>query len=400
MRMRLGEAHVSAAAVLLLAAAASGCGRPTASGVRTERVAIMAPSLVGSVLSNAPEQPALVLLPPSYAASGRAYPVIYFLAGFTTDVTEFIDGEIAGLDLRRLMAEHGAKRPEAEAIVVVVNGRNALGGSFYVNSPVTGRWEDHVVADVVPWVDAHYRTVQGRDGRLLAGEGMGGFGALHVAMRHPDLFGAVYAVGLEAFDETGLDDLEMATRPALVKAWFIEKERMERWPAAEAPRRLASFARELYAADSARFNNPRGSAYAYGAAFAPDPGGEPPYVKYPWRETPAGPVVDRENRRLWEDGYGGWEAKIARHLDALRSLRAIGIDVAAGDLARTSRAWMPRGGRKVAALLRESGIAVEYAEHDGEHYQRLAARIEQGLLPFFARFVSGATGRAPREGAR
>jgi hypothetical protein len=183
-----------------------------------------------------------------------------------------------------------------------------------------------------------------------------------------------------------------------VKAWFIEKERMARWPAAEGPARLADFARALYAADSRGFNSLRGSAYAYGAAFAPDPAGGPPYVKYPWRETPAGPVVDPLNRRLWEDGYGGWEAKIARHLDGLRSLRAVGIEVAGGDLARATRAWMPRGGRKVAALLREAGITVEFVEHDGRHYERLAARIEQGLLPFFTRFASGAGGATPREG--
>jgi hypothetical protein len=54
----------------------------------------------------------------------------------------------------------------------------------------------------------------------------------------------------------------------------------------------------------------------------------------------------------------------------------------------------------VGALLRGAGIGVEYAEHDGEHYERLAERIEQGLLPFFARFVSQAAGGAPREGKR
>jgi hypothetical protein len=396
----LVDGRTIAAAALLLAAAVAGCGHAPEAGVRAERIAIPAPSLAGSVIHNAPEQPALVLLPASYAFSNRSYPVIYFLAGFTTDVTEFIDGTIEGLDLRRLLAEHCARRPEAEAIVVVPNGRNVLGGSFYVNSPVTGRWEDYLVADVVPWVDAHYRTVRDRGSRLLAGEGMGGFGALHVAMLHPDAFGAVYAIGPEAFDETGLDDLGIVTRPVLVKAWFLTQDRMAGWPAQEAPRRLAGLMGELYAADSGRFNRPRGSAYAYGAAFAPDPRGGPPYVAYPWRETASGPVADPEYRLAWERGYGAWEEKIARNLEGLRSLRAIGIDVAAGDLKRASRAWIPRGGRKVAALFREAGIGIEYVEHDGEHYDRLAARIEQGLLPFFARFASGASGDSPREAKR
>ena len=45
-----------------------------------------------------------------------------------------------------------------ELMVVVVSGRNALGGSFYVNSPVTGAWEDYVVRDVVGFIDGRYRT--------------------------------------------------------------------------------------------------------------------------------------------------------------------------------------------------------------------------------------------------
>ncbi|MBZ5640324.1 MAG: esterase family protein [Acidobacteriia bacterium] len=361
-----------------------GCARSPDAGPGEGRVAIPAPSLAGSVLSNAPEQPALVLLPASYASSGRAYPTIYFLPGFTTDVTEYIDGSFNGLDLRRVMAAHGAAHPGAEAIAVIVNGRNALGGSFYVNSPVTGRWEDDVVLDVVPWIDAHYRTIRRREARLLAGEGMGGLGALHLAMRHPDLFGAVYALSPEVFDEKGLDDQGMLSRPALVKAWRIESERIAGWPAAEGPARLLQFVGELYAANSQRFNRSRAFAYAYGAAFAPDPGGGPPFMAYPLRESAGTTVMDPERRRLWEDGYGGWEAKIAAHREGLRSLRAIGLDIGRND----ALAWVPRGARRVADLLRQSGIEPEVNEHDGGHWDRLGERIEQGLLPFIARHVA------------
>ena len=49
-----------------------------------------------------------------------------------------------------------------EMIIVMPNARNAFEGSFYANSPVTGRWEDFIVRDLVGWVDRRYRTVRSR----------------------------------------------------------------------------------------------------------------------------------------------------------------------------------------------------------------------------------------------
>lgn len=374
------------AAVVAFAACALSCSAPSVPRARTDRVLIPSPSLAGSVLPNAPEQPALVLLPASYTSASHPYPVIYFLPGFTTDVAEYLDGSIGGLDLPVALAAHCVRHPGAEAIVVVVNGRNVLGGSFYADSPVTGRWEDYVVEDVVPWVEARYRAIRDRRARLLAGEGMGGFGALHLALRHADVFGSVYAISPEVFDETGLDDLGLLARPALVKAWRIERERMALWPAAEATSRLARLMDELYSANSQRFNQARGFVYAYGAAFAPDPGAGPPFVAYPLRDSAEGTVVDPELRRLWENGYGGWEAKIASHRDQLHSLRAVGLDIARND----RLAWVPRGARRLVALLRDAGIGAEVTEHDGGHWDRLGERFEQGLLPFYVRQVAGA----------
>ena len=164
-----------------LLAAVSGCGSSAAE--RMARIDVPAPSLAGSVMPNPPAEPALVLLPPNYAAGARTYPVVYYLPGFTTGITEYVDGTFDGFNLGRTLdrlVESG--RIEA-MIVVVLNGRNVFGGSFYVNSPVTGRWEDYVVRDVIPYVESHYRVARHSGGRGVAGESMGGFGALHLAMR-------------------------------------------------------------------------------------------------------------------------------------------------------------------------------------------------------------------------
>jgi pimeloyl-ACP methyl ester carboxylesterase len=51
-------------------------------------------------------------------------------------------------------------------------------------------WETYHLTQLIPWIDAHYATVASRDGRAVAGESMGGLGAMHYAAKRPDLFTA------------------------------------------------------------------------------------------------------------------------------------------------------------------------------------------------------------------
>jgi S-formylglutathione hydrolase FrmB len=79
-------------------------------------------------------------------------------------------------------------------IVVAPNGSNKYHGAFYANSSTTGNWDDYIVKDVVGYVDSHYRTLASAEHRGLAGHSMGGYGALTLGFRHPDVFGSIYAM--------------------------------------------------------------------------------------------------------------------------------------------------------------------------------------------------------------
>jgi len=79
----------------------------------------------------------------------------------------------------------------AEAIIVMPDGFTRYGGSQYLNSSATGRYEDHLVREVTPWVDRRYRTIPEPEARAIAGKSSGGYGALVQAMRHPDVWGLV-----------------------------------------------------------------------------------------------------------------------------------------------------------------------------------------------------------------
>jgi S-formylglutathione hydrolase FrmB len=125
--------------------------------------------------------PVVVATPPSYGAeSGRRYPVLYFLHdGQGDEAVLFRQGVIDALD-----AEMRAGRLP-EMIVVCPRGS----GTWWVDAQDgKRRMASFLSDDLVPFVDAGYRTRASRHGRLVAGISMGGYGALRWALARPDLF--------------------------------------------------------------------------------------------------------------------------------------------------------------------------------------------------------------------
>lgn len=134
-----------------------------------------------------------VILPPSYDRDPkRSYPVIYMLAAFAGTGWQMLARSpfAEALD-ERLARLYQSEPAMAECIVVLPDCCTALGGSQYVNSPALGNYEDHVVKEVVPWIDRRYRTLDAPAHRAVVGRSSGGLGAVWLAMNHPELFGAV-----------------------------------------------------------------------------------------------------------------------------------------------------------------------------------------------------------------
>ncbi len=124
-------------------------------------------------------------LPPGYGEEERAYPVVYLLHGYGGDHTNWVRMGDAAITADSLIAV-GAVPP---VILVMPDGRN----SFYVDSdPASGfgAVETALVRDLVTHVDGAFRTISHRRGRMIAGLSMGGYGAIHLAFKFPELFGA------------------------------------------------------------------------------------------------------------------------------------------------------------------------------------------------------------------
>lgn len=122
-----------------------------------------------------------VYLPPDYGLTNRSYPVLYLLHGYTDDETAWVQfGEASSIADK--LIQSGTVPP---MIIVMPDG----GVSFYLNSyDGKTKYEDFMVQEFIPFVDANYRTRTKREFRAVAGLSMGGYGSLLLSMKHPDLF--------------------------------------------------------------------------------------------------------------------------------------------------------------------------------------------------------------------
>ena len=135
-----------------------------------------------------------VVLPPSYDQNKtRKYPVLYFFHGLGDNEQMFIHGGAFNL-----VQDLWERQQIGEFLIVTP----AAGASFYINSR-SGKihYEDFLVQEFLPQIEARYRTSTGRSSRGVSGVSMGGYGALHLAFRHPELFAAVSAESPALIDE-------------------------------------------------------------------------------------------------------------------------------------------------------------------------------------------------------
>lgn len=124
---------------------------------------------------------ACVYLPPGYATSGLRYPVLYLLHGGGGDQGNWV--VMGGVEEILDRAHH--RDPSGDLIIVMPDGRS---GQWYDYEDGSFRNESYVLEHLIPWVDAHLRTIPTREGRAVAGLSNGGYGALHLAAKRPDRF--------------------------------------------------------------------------------------------------------------------------------------------------------------------------------------------------------------------
>jgi S-formylglutathione hydrolase FrmB len=124
-----------------------------------------------------------IYVPRDYASSGKRYPVVYFLHGLPASPEAY--RSIGGLGRSLAKTKH-------EAIVVGAQGARAGDTDPEWHDWGPGRnWETATESELVKWIDSHYRTVSNRRGRAIVGISGGGYGAMLIGIRHPDVFSVI-----------------------------------------------------------------------------------------------------------------------------------------------------------------------------------------------------------------
>jgi S-formylglutathione hydrolase FrmB len=130
-----------------------------------------------------------VYLPPSYGKSNKKFPVAYLLTGFTGRGMQYLNISFLSENMEERLNRLIAEKIMDEMIVVMPDCITKYGGSQYINSTATGNYESYVINELVPYIDSKYNTIADSSKRAVCGKSSGGYGAVILAMRNPDVFG-------------------------------------------------------------------------------------------------------------------------------------------------------------------------------------------------------------------
>lgn len=154
---------------------------------------------------------AVVVTPADYSKSTK-YPVVYMLHGYSGDYSDFVK-----------------KVPQiqeyADRFGMILVSADGNFGSWYWDSPVekSSKYETYVSSELVSFIDKNYSTIAESSARAITGLSMGGHGAMYLAIRHPETFGAVGSMS------GGVDILPFPENWEMKKYLGTKAENPQRW---------------------------------------------------------------------------------------------------------------------------------------------------------------------------
>jgi enterochelin esterase-like enzyme len=328
-----------------------------ATGGRVHDAELRSKVLADNLVGVDPLRRIKVYLPPGYERSSARYPVVYYIHSTMWSPRQVFEESRLGEFVDRAI---GSGRL-GEVIVVAGDFTTPSGFNFFGNDRVAGRWIDHIVDELVPFVDASFRTRAAAASRAITGDFFGGFAALKVPMLRPGVFGALYALH-PVGTGTGL-------QPGM---WRPD------WKVVHAARNWEDLRRDTYAP----------VFVAMAQAYLPN-ASRPPFFCDFMVEPANGGLEPRTSNIITMYSRFLLDSLLIEHGPALKQMRGVKIDWGRYD---------PTLGHVYAAQaftrkLEEYGIPHFAEEYSGNEWNRLFVphgRVEADLLPFFAEFLEGA----------
>jgi S-formylglutathione hydrolase len=336
---------------------------------RLVREKIHGPSLERNVTGEASDRNVSIYLPPSYDISpNKRYPVVYLLHGIGDTDREFTVAWSNQTDawgtIQGLMNQGIAEGQFGEMIIVVPNERTKMMGSFFTNSSATGNWEDFTVKDLVDYIDKKYRTLARSESRGIAGHSMGGYGAIKLGMKHPDIYRVVYAMNPAVLGWAGDVSVDNPAFGPLFKMTRLEEVL-------------------------------QGGRYTIGAiclaqAFSPNPSRPPFYADLPFKLVDGKPQPAEPAFSKWEENFP--LNMVVQYKANLLKLRGIRFDTAWED----EFTHIPITTRALSHKLTDLGIDHTFEEYNGNHRNRMwgrNGRLYTEVLPYFWRMLDAQKSR-------
>jgi enterochelin esterase family protein len=326
---------------------------------RLERTRLVSRVLDGNRLGDPIDREVIVYLPPSYDSGGR-YPIVMVLAGFGGTNRTLVNEDLFRPNVVQIFDRLVTSEASSPAILVLPDACTRFGGSQFLDSPATGRYQTYLADEIIAHVDATYRTIPTREARGIVGRSSGGFGALRLGMDRPDVAAVIAShAGDAAF--------EVSLRPLIPTAARVFDQAGG----------VAAFLQRVLA------KGPSGSDFdalffaAAAAAYAPEPGAPFPHLALPFDARTA--EVDEEvwARFLEHDPI----ARIPAQADAVRDLDAIYVD--AGD---SDEYGLQFAARQLVDAFAAAGVTAHYEEFEGGH--RGTNHRYELSLPFVVRALA------------
>jgi enterochelin esterase-like enzyme len=323
-----------------------------------QRIKVHGKSLEGNLEGDFPDRDVSIYLPPRYDSdTGRRYPVVYLLHGyFLTDQywtgtapTVNIPGvKLLPADVPASMDEGIARGTLKPMIVVMPNAYTKYAGSMYSSSTTTGDWESYIAEDLVEYVDSHYRTIPNRMARGLVGHSMGGYGAVRIGMKRPDVFASLYIMSACCLMDNPVPAAALSAPPAQ--------------------------------GDAARAPGLAQVTLARAAAWSPNPKNPPEYLDMPTKDGQPQPLVIAK----W--AANSPLAMIDQYVTNLRKYHAIGGDVGLQD-------GLSGVNKQMDQVFTGYGIKYEFQTYEGDHTNRIPERMGTTILPFFSKNLTTGGGK-------
>jgi hypothetical protein len=310
-----------------------------------DRLVVESELLAGNPLGDPAQRPLYVYRPPGVELDHpRALPSVHVIQGYTGQLDMWDDRRAFEPNMFERLDAMFAARECPDAIVVFADTWTSFGGSQFLDSSSTGRYQSYLCDEVVPFIDERYPTAADREHRGITGKSSGGYGSMVVPMMRPDVFSALAShAGDALFEACYAPEFPRVARALRDHFEGSYEVFLERFAAAD-PKPYERYGRPM-------------EHYGYAACYSPDPE-QPGRALMPF-DVATGRLVD-DVWALWLDNDPVRMA--SGHADALRSMRRIYLDAG-----RKDEYFLDLGAQAFAAELDRLGVEHTLELFDGKH---------------------------------